>query len=288
MGAPRLRMTGVEKRFGDVQALTSVDLEIAANEVHGLLGGNGAGKTTLMNVLYGLYRPDQGEIEIDGEKVEIVSPRDAIGAGVGMVHQTFLQIDTYTVTENIVLGTEDLGGLRLDLARARERIVELSERFGLAVDPEASVEALPVGIRQRVEILKALYRGSKILILDEPTTNLTPQEVDDLFRSIRAMVEEGMSVILITHKIRETMEVCDRMTVMRDGRHVATLDKSATNPDELAATMVGQEELEAAAEDADAADGVRIAAGLVDDTDRKALVRSQATVAGRGASADEG
>ncbi len=234
-------MSGVQKRFGPVQALRSVDLEVGQHEVHGLLGGNGAGKTTLMNVLYGLYGADEGEIRIDGKLVDISSPREAIAAGVGMVHQTFLQIESYTVTENVVLGTDGLGGIKLDLAAARERIVELSERFGLAVDPESVVEELPVGIRQRVEILKALYRGSRLLILDEPTTNLTPQEVDDLFASIRFMVEEGMSVILITHKIRETMGVCDRMTVMRNGLHVATFDRETTTPEELAATMVGEE-----------------------------------------------
>jgi simple sugar transport system ATP-binding protein len=262
--SPRLRMTGVQKRFGNVQALRSVDLEVARNEVHGLLGGNGAGKTTLMNVLYGLYRPDAGTIEIDGSGVEIESPRDAIEAGVGMVHQTFLQIDTYTVTENIVLGTEDLGGLRLDLGAARERIVQLSERFGLAVDPEAVVEDLPVGVRQRVEILKALYRGSKILILDEPTTNLTPQEVDDLFGSIRAMVDEGMSVILITHKIRETMSVCDRMTVMRNGAYIATVDKADTDPEQLASIMVG-EQVVAELSEHDPGDNALVTTGLLDE-----------------------
>lgn len=171
--------------------------------------------------------------------MDIRSPRDAIAAGVGMVHQNFLQVDSYTVLENIVLGTGDLGRLRLDLAAARARVVGLSEKFGLAVDPDAVVEVLPVGIRQRVEILKALYRGSRILILDEPTTNLTPQEVDDLFGSMRAMVDDGMSVILITHKIRETMAVCDAMTVMRDGVHVDTVERSETSPEQLAATMVG-------------------------------------------------
>ena len=235
----RLRMTGVEKTFGHVRALSSVSLEIAPRQVHGLLGGNGAGKTTMMNVLYGLYRADAGRIEIDGTEVDIRSPRDAIAAGVGMVHQNFLQVDSYTVLENIVLGTGDLGRLRLDLAAARARVVGLSEKFGLAVDPDAVVEVLPVGIRQRVEILKALYRGSRILILDEPTTNLTPQEVDDLFGSMRAMVDDGMSVILITHKIRETMAVCDAMTVMRDGVHVDTVERSETSPEQLAATMVG-------------------------------------------------
>src|SRR5699024_9584805 len=236
---PRLCMTSVNKSFGPVRALSDVDLEVGANEVHGLLGGNGAGKTTLMNVLYGLYRADSGNIEIDGTSMTITSPRDALTAGVGMVHQTFLQIDTYSVVENVVLGS-DVGGVwSLDLAPARERVIELSERFGLSVDPDAIVENLPVGVRQRVEILKALYRGSKILILDEPTTNLTPQEVDALFESIRTMVDEGMSVILITHKIRETMSVCDRMTVMRNGLHVATVNKTETDAEKLAAIMVG-------------------------------------------------
>ncbi len=264
-------MSGVHKRFGPVHALSSVDLEVGEREVHGLLGGNGAGKTTLMNVLYGLYRADEGDIRIDGEPVDISSPREAIAAGVGMVHQTFLQIESYTVTENVVLGTDGLGGLKLDLREARDRIVELSERFGLAVDPESVIEELPVGIRQRVEILKALYRGSRLLILDEPTTNLTPQEVDDLFASIRTMVDEGMSVILITHKIRETMGVCDRMTVMRNGVHVATFDRATTTPEELAATMVGEEaaqEVQAGAEDGDVvATGVLAATGLLDEAE---------------------
>ncbi len=267
---PRLRMAGVAKSFGPVRALHSVDLDVGANEVHGLLGGNGAGKTTLMNVLYGLYRADEGTVEIDGEPVLISSPSDAIAAGVGMVHQTFLQIDSYRVLENIVLGSRDLGGLRLNLAEARERVVELSQRFGLTVDPDAVVEDLPVGVRQRVEILKALYQGSKILILDEPTTNLTPQEVDDLFASVRTMVDEGMSVILITHKIRETMAVCDRMTIMRDGRHIETVDRARTSPEQLAATMVG-EDVVTSTEEAD--ESVLVSAGLLDETE---LSKSQA------------
>jgi len=232
-------MRGIVKTFGPVTALDAVDLVVGRNEVHGLLGGNGAGKTTLMNVLYGLYRPNAGEILLDGAPVTIGSPKDAIAAGVGMVHQTFLQVDNYTVTENIVLGTDLPGRLRLDLTEARERIRELSERFGLTVDPDAVVEDLPVGVRQRVEILKALYRGAKLLILDEPTTNLTPQEVDDLFGSMRAMVDDGMSVVLITHKIRETLSVCDRMTVMRDGRRVETIERADTDAERLAEKMVG-------------------------------------------------
>ena len=236
---PRLEMRGVVKTFGPVVALDAVDLVVGRHEVHGLLGGNGAGKTTLMNVLYGLYRPNAGEVLLDGQPVAISSPRDAIDAGVGMVHQTFLQVDNYTVAENIVLGTGVSGALRLDVRDAKERIRELSTRFGLAVDPDAVVEDLPVGVRQRVEILKALYRGARLLILDEPTTNLTPQEVDDLFGSMRAMVDDGMSVVLITHKIRETLSVCDRMTVMRDGRSVETIERADTDAEHLAQVMVG-------------------------------------------------
>jgi simple sugar transport system ATP-binding protein len=235
---PTLAMAGIEKSFGPVRALDGVDLTVAAREVHGLLGGNGAGKTTLMNVLYGLYAADAGSVAIDGAPVTIGSPRDAIAAGVGMVHQSFLQVDTFTVTENVVLGTA-AGALRTNLAPARRRIAELSERFGLAVDPGSVVGDLPVGVRQRVEILKALYRGARILVLDEPTTNLTPQEVDALFGSLRTIVDEGMSVILITHKIRETMAACDAMTVMRDGRRVATLPRAATSAAALAALLVG-------------------------------------------------
>jgi ABC-type uncharacterized transport system ATPase subunit len=231
--AALLRMRGIRKTFGPVVALDGVDFAVAPRQVHGLLGGNGAGKTTLMNVLYGLYAPDAGSIEIEGRPVSISSPRDAIAAGVGMVHQTFLQVDVFTVAENVVLGTSTKG------VDAVSRIRELSERFGLAVDPTARVADLPVGVRQRVEILKALYRGAKVLVLDEPTTNLTPQEVDDLFGSMRAIVDEGMSVVLITHKIRETMAVCDAMTIMRDGRWIATLDAAETSAEDLADRMVG-------------------------------------------------
>lgn len=239
--APRLVMTEVVKNFGPVKALDAVSLEVGAKEVHGLLGGNGAGKTTLMNVLFGLYRADSGTVFIDGKEALITSPRDAIELGVGMVHQTFLQVDTYTVAENIILGTSlDGGSHRAGLAAARSQIADISDRFGLAVDPDAIVEELPVGIRQRVEILKALYRGAQVLILDEPTTNLTPQEVDDLFASLRVMVGEGMSVILITHKIRETLAVCDKLTVMRDGARVQTLNRSETDAEHLAEIMVGQ------------------------------------------------
>ncbi|MEO6020043.1 MAG: ABC transporter ATP-binding protein [Knoellia sp.] len=235
-------MSGIRKTFGPVVALDGVDFIVADREIHGLLGGNGAGKTTLMNVLYGLYAPDAGTVEIDGDPVKITSPKDAITAGIGMVHQNFLQVDVFTVIENIALGTDSSKLTAPDGSpqTPAQRITELSERFGLNVDPHARVADLPVGVRQRVEILKALYRGAKVLVLDEPTTNLTPQEVDDLFSSMRAIVDDGMSVVLITHKIRETMEVCDRMTVMRDGRWIATVDQAETTADDLAATMIGE------------------------------------------------
>lgn len=259
---PRLRMSNIVKTFGPVRALDAVDFEVAPREVHGLLGGNGAGKTTLMNVLYGLYRADSGSVELDGASVEVTSPRDAIEARIGMVHQTFLQVDSYSVLENIVLGTRQERGERFDGPKARAEITELSERFGLEVDLDAAVEDLPVGVRQRVEILKALYRRSRVLILDEPTTNLAPQEVDALFASIRTMVEEDLSVILITHKIRETLGVCDRMTVVREGRRVATVDRAEATAESLAATMIG--ESPAAASDDDEVAATAVSTGLVD------------------------
>jgi general nucleoside transport system ATP-binding protein len=239
--AALLEMTGIRKTFGPVVALDGVDFAVAPREVHGLLGGNGAGKTTLMNVLYGLYRADSGVVRLEGRDVTIRSPRDAIALGVGMVHQNFLQVETYTVTENIVLGTDQPSLPALDLHRSEQHIAELSDRFGLVVHPRALVADLPVGLRQRVEILKALYRNARLLVLDEPTTNLTPQEVDALFSSLRAIVEEGMSVVFITHKIRETMSVCDVLTVMRDGRRITSLPRRSTTAHELAALMVGDE-----------------------------------------------
>jgi simple sugar transport system ATP-binding protein len=234
-----LEMKDVRKTFGAVVALDGVDLQLRAKEIHGLLGGNGAGKTTLMNVLYGLYRPDKGEILLRGQPVRISSPREAIGQGIGMVHQHFLQIDSYTVTENIVLGTKLRNRPTLRLDEEQRRVEELSERFGLKVDPEALVEELPMGVRQRVEILKALYRGVDVLILDEPTTNLTPQEVDSLFQSLRVMVEEGMSVVFITHKLREVMGVCDRISVLRGGKNVFTIPREEASEEAMVKGMVG-------------------------------------------------
>lgn len=236
-----LQMRGVRKAFGPVVALDGANFQLNDQEIHGLLGGNGAGKTTLMNILYGLYRPDAGEIHLRGRPVEIHAPRDAIRHGIGMVHQHFLQIDSFTVAQNTVLGTPVTRGLGLNLEEEEQRIRELARRFGLDVDPHALIEDLPIGIRQRVEILKALYRGVDILILDEPTTNLTPQEVDSLFHSLRAMVEEGMSVIFITHKIREALSVCDRISVMRDGRDVLTVGREEASEETLVRAMVGEE-----------------------------------------------
>jgi simple sugar transport system ATP-binding protein len=230
-------MAGVSKSFGPVRALVDADFDLAASEVHGLVGGNGAGKTTLMNVLYGLYRPDAGEIRVDGREAHIRSPRDAIELGIGMVHQHLLQVSRYSVVENVVLGTSgSSGGLR----SAARRITELSDRFGLAVDPRARTDRLSVGARQRVEILKVLYRGARILVLDEPTTNLTPQEVDGLFASLRGIVSEGTSVVFISHKVREVLAICDRISVMRDGRRIATVERSATDATGLASLMVGE------------------------------------------------
>lgn len=238
---PLLLMQDVRKTFGSVVALDNVSLQVQRNEVHGLLGGNGAGKTTLMNVLYGLYKPNSGEIYIDGQPIEIHSPRDAIQHGIGMVHQHFLQVENFTVTENIVLGTSLKNEPTMDLAQAERKIKDLSERFGLAVKPEAVIEDLPMGVRQRVEILKALYRGAKILILDEPTTSLTPQEVDMLFESLRVMVQEGMSVVFITHKLREVLSVCDQITVLRNGKSVLTLNRSQASEEAFVKAMVGEE-----------------------------------------------
>ncbi|MDR7495305.1 MAG: ABC transporter ATP-binding protein [Armatimonadota bacterium] len=235
-----LEMRGVRKAFGSVVALDDASFQLGTQEIHGLLGGNGAGKTTLMNILYGLYRADAGEVVLHGRPVHIRSPRDALGHGIGMVHQHFLQVENFTVTQNVTLGMPAHSRMRLALREAEGRVRELAARFGLDVDPRARAAELPVGARQRVEILKALYRDARILILDEPTTNLTPQEVDSLFASLRAMVRGGISVVFITHKIREAMNVCDRISVMRLGRNVLTLVRKETSEEALVRAMVGE------------------------------------------------
>ncbi|MCA9871855.1 MAG: ATP-binding cassette domain-containing protein, partial [Anaerolineae bacterium] len=236
---PLLELTGINKSFGPVQALKDISLTLRANEIHGLLGGNGAGKTTLMNVLFGLYKPDSGLIKLRGQPVEINAPRDAIELGIGMVHQHFLQVNDFTVAENIVLGTRLPNRPTMDLSGAVERITELSIRFGLEVNPKAPIAALPMGVRQRVEILKALYRGVEVLILDEPTTHLTPQEVEMLFRSLQLMVAEGMSVVFITHKLREVMAVCHTISVLRDGQRMFTRPRDEVTEEMIVRNMVG-------------------------------------------------
>lgn len=235
-----LHLKDIHKSFDGHKALDNVSFQLKSNEIHGLLGGNGAGKTTLMNILYGLYRMDAGEIFLHDKKIEITSPKNAIENRIGMVHQHFLQIANYTVLENIVLGTKIEHSLTLNLKDEEKKIKELSARFGLDVDLNTMIEEFPMGIRQKVEILKALYRGVEILILDEPTTNLTPQEVDALFKSLRVMVNEGMSIVFITHKLREVLSVCDRISVLRDGKNVLSLDKHEATEEQFVRAMVGE------------------------------------------------
>ncbi len=239
---PVLELRGITKAFPGVLANDHIDLTLEEGEVHALLGENGAGKTTLMNILYGLYTPDEGEIYIRGRRVEIHEPRDAIAQGIGMVHQHFMLIPVMTVTENVMLGVESVrGGLFLDRAAAAQRIREISEQYGLKVNPDAYIKDLPVGVQQRVEIIKILYRHADILILDEPTAVLTPQEVEDLFAIIRSLVSQGKSVIFISHKLKEVLTIADRITVLRQGRVVGTTRPAETDERQLAAMMVGRE-----------------------------------------------
>ena len=241
---PVLELRGVTKRFPGIVANDDVSFDLRAGEVHALLGENGAGKSTLMNVVYGLYRPDEGEILINGKPVEIGSTRAAIDNGVGMVHQHFMLIPVMTVAENIVLATEPVkSGVLLDYAAAEERVREISQRFGLAVDPTARVEDITVGQQQRVEILKALYRGADILVLDEPTAVLTPQEAKELFTILRGLTEQGKSIIFITHKLNEVTEIADRITVLRRGKKIETLAAAGATEESLARLMVGREVL---------------------------------------------
>jgi general nucleoside transport system ATP-binding protein len=242
--APVLELRGVTKRFPGVLANDRVDFDLRRGEVHALLGENGAGKSTLMNVLYGLYHPDEGEIFVDGKRVSIGSPREAIDHGIGMVHQHFMLIPVMTVAENIVLASEPMrAGVLLDYDEARKRVTELSERFGLAVDPEARVESITVGQEQRVEILKALYRGAEILILDEPTAVLTPQEAGELFEILESLRSQGKSIIFISHKLNEVLEVADRITVLRRGKKIETRAREGATEEALARAMVGREVL---------------------------------------------
>jgi simple sugar transport system ATP-binding protein len=238
----KLELKGITKRFPSVVANEGVDLTVMPGEIHALLGENGAGKSTLMNVLYGLYQPDEGQILIDDIPVQFNGPGDAIAAGIGMVHQHFMLIPVFTVTENIMLGVESTSGplLALDRDAARRRIVELSEEHGLRVDPDAYVEDLPVGVRQRVEILKTLYRHSNLLVLDEPSAVLTPQEVEDLFEVMRSLARTGTSIVFISHKLNEVQQIADRITVLRRGKVVGTTTPEATDEADLARMMVGR------------------------------------------------
>ena len=238
----KLELRGIGKRFPGVIANDDVDLVVQPGEIHALLGENGAGKSTLMNVLYGLYHPDEGEILVDDVAVRFSGPGDAIRAGIGMVHQHFMLVPVFTVTENVTLGVEPTRGpfKFLDRPDARRRIVEVSERHGLHLDPDAVVEDLPVGVRQRVEIVKALYRRSDVLILDEPTAVLTPQEDEDLFEVMRSLAGAGTSIIFITHKLNEVLEVADTITVLRRGKVVGSTKPHATDEADLARMMVGR------------------------------------------------
>ncbi|MFN3308717.1 MAG: ABC transporter ATP-binding protein [Anaerolineales bacterium] len=234
-------MKGITKRFAGVVANSAVDLEVKKGEIHALLGENGAGKTTLMNILYGIYRPDEGEIYINGEKAHIHSPKDAIKLGIGMVHQQFRLVQTHTVVENVILGTGN--GVSFNEEEVRHKIVELAQRYSLAINPDARIWQLSAGEQQRVEILKALYRGAKILILDEPTSMLTPLEIKELLQTLQRMTEEGNTIIFITHKLDEVTAVSHRVTILRQGKVTAVLETSKTNKTELANLMVGREVL---------------------------------------------
>ena len=239
---PVLELRGITKAFPGVLANDHIDLTLEQGEILCLLGENGAGKTTLMNILYGLYKPDEGEILVRGEKVDIRGPNDAIARGIGMVHQHFMLVPVMTVTENVMLGVETTrGGVVLNRDDVARRIEEIGASNGLDVPAKAYIKDLPVGVQQRVEIIKVLYRNAEILILDEPTAVLTPQEADELFKILRTLTEQGKSIILITHKLREVMDVADRITVLRLGRTVGTVKPKETDQQHLASMMVGRD-----------------------------------------------
>ncbi len=236
-----ISMKDIVKKFGDFTANDHINLTVHKGEVHAILGENGAGKSTLMNVLYGLYKPTSGTIEVNGKEVSMSSANDAIAVGIGMVHQHFMLIQPFTVMENIVLGVEPKKGIVLDRATARQKVLELSERYGMQIDPDAKIEDISVGMQQRVEILKVLYRGADTLILDEPTASLTPQEIDELMEIIRSLTKDGKSVILITHKLKEITACSDYCTIIRQGKYIDTVKVSEVNENDLAAMMVGRD-----------------------------------------------
>ena len=235
-----IEMRNIVKKFGNFVANDNINLTVHKGEVHAILGENGAGKSTLMNVLYGLYHPTSGDILVNGEKAVIDSPKRAIELGIGMVHQHFMLVQPFSVTENIVLGMEPTKGLTVDLKKAREEVVSLSERYNMQIDPDAKIEDISVGMQQRVEILKVLYRGADILILDEPTASLTPQEIEELIDIIGNLTKDGKSVILITHKLKEIKASADFCTIIRQGKYINTVDVDEVNENDLASMMVGR------------------------------------------------
>ena len=240
--APALEMRGITKRFPGVVANDGIDLSIRPGEIHALLGENGAGKSTLMNILYGLLTPNEGTILLDGKEVEIADPSDAIARGIGMVHQHFMLVPVFTVAENVVLGNETMANaVFLDVRQSDGRIRQLAQQLGFEIDPDATVGDLSVGIQQRIEILKALYRGAKVLILDEPTAVLTPQETAEIFLVLRRLADEGTSIVFISHKLYEVLEIADRITVIRRGRVVGQADPKTATEETLAEMMVGRE-----------------------------------------------
>ncbi len=243
MTAAAIELKGISKSFGPVQANKDIDIRVMPGTIHGIIGENGAGKSTLMSILYGFYQADKGDIYIGGELTNIREPLQAIGAGIGMVFQHFKLVQNFTVLENIILGAEDGALLRPSLAKARRELKQLAEEYELNVDPDALIEEIGVGMQQRVEILKALYRQADILILDEPTGVLTPAEADHLFRILKGLKDQGKTIILITHKLREIMDVTDEVSVMRRGEMVATLTTAETSPEQLAELMVGRKVL---------------------------------------------
>ncbi|MBQ6364623.1 MAG: ABC transporter ATP-binding protein [Lachnospiraceae bacterium] len=236
-----IQMKDIVKKFGDFTANDHINLTVHKGEVHAILGENGAGKSTLMNVLYGLYRPTSGQIFINGQETHLNSPKHAIEMGIGMVHQHFMLIQPFTVTDNIILGVEPTKGLVVDEKLARSKVLELSERYGMSVDPDAKIQDISVGMQQRVEILKVLYRGAQVLILDEPTASLTPQEIDELMEIIRNLTADGKSVILITHKLKEIKACSDYCTIIRQGKYIQTVKVADVSENDLAAMMVGRD-----------------------------------------------
>lgn len=236
-----VEMRGITKKFPGIVANDNISFSVKKGEIHALLGENGAGKSTLMSILFGLYEPDEGQILIRGNQVKMKTPNDANRLGIGMVHQHFMLIKPFTVTENIILGSEPFNFLSINMKAAKQKVIQISQKYGLAVDPDAKISDITVGMEQRVEILKTLYRGADILIFDEPTAVLTPHEIEELMKIMKNLVNEGKTIILITHKLKEIMAVCDNVTIIRRGKVVRNVHTSETSPGELAAMMVGKE-----------------------------------------------